>query len=48
VAAALHRNLGLALCQSGNLQEGKQELQQALELDPNDRDAETALNMLPK
>jgi tetratricopeptide (TPR) repeat protein len=48
VAAGLHRNLGLALCESGNLQEGKQELQQALELDPNDRDAEAALKLLPQ
>jgi tetratricopeptide (TPR) repeat protein len=48
VAAGLHRNLGLALCESGNLQEGKQELQEALELDPNDRDAEAALRMLTK
>jgi tetratricopeptide (TPR) repeat protein len=48
VVAGLHRNLGLALCEHGNLREGKQELQQALELDPNDRDAEAALKMLPK
>jgi tetratricopeptide (TPR) repeat protein len=46
VAAGLHRNLGLALCQSGSVQEGKQELQEALELDPNDRDAEAALRVL--
>jgi Tfp pilus assembly protein PilF len=48
VASGLHRNLGLALCESGHLQEGKQELQEALELDPNDRDAEAALRMLPQ
>jgi tetratricopeptide (TPR) repeat protein len=48
VAAGLHRNLGLALCESGNPQEGRVELQQALELDPTDRDAEAALKILPK
>jgi len=48
VAAGLHRNLGLALCESGNLQEGAQELRATLALDPNDRDAAVALNMLPK
>jgi tetratricopeptide (TPR) repeat protein len=48
VAAGLHRNLGLALCESGSLQEGKHELQEALELDPSDRDAEAALKVLPK
>jgi len=48
VAAGLHRNLGLALCQSGNLQEGRQELRATLALDPNDRDAAAALNMLPQ
>jgi len=48
VAAGLHRNLGLALCQAGQLQEGEDELQIALQLDPNDRDAATALQLLKK
>jgi tetratricopeptide (TPR) repeat protein len=45
VAAALHKNLGLALCSNGNLDEGKQELQAALRLNPNDADVVKALNV---
>jgi tetratricopeptide (TPR) repeat protein len=48
VAAGLHRNLGLALCESGNLREGEAELRATLALDPGDRDAAAALGMLPK
>jgi superkiller protein 3 len=46
VAAALHKNLGLALCSNGNLDEGKQELQEALKLNPNDADIVKALNVV--
>jgi tetratricopeptide (TPR) repeat protein len=45
VAAGLHKNLGLALCNNGNLDEGKQELQEALKLNPNDSDIVKALNV---
>jgi tetratricopeptide (TPR) repeat protein len=48
IAAGLHRNLGLALCQNGQLQDGEDELQVALQLDPTDRDASAALNLLKK
>jgi tetratricopeptide (TPR) repeat protein len=44
-AATLHKNLGLALCNNGNLDEGKQELQVALKLNPNDSDIVKALNV---
>ena len=46
VAPALHKNLGLALCNNGNLGEGKQELQEALKLNPNDPDIVKALNVV--
>jgi tetratricopeptide (TPR) repeat protein len=46
VAASLHKNLGLALCSNGNLEEGKQELQEALKLNPNDPDVVKALNVV--
>jgi tetratricopeptide (TPR) repeat protein len=45
VAAALHKNLGLALCSNGNLDEGKQELQAALRLNPDDADVVKALRV---
>ena len=45
VAAALHKNLGLALCSNGNLDECKQELQEALKLNPTDTDVVKALNV---
>ena len=45
LAAALHKNLGLALCNNGNLDECKQELQEALKLNPNDPDIVKALNI---
>lgn len=48
IAAGLHRNLGLALCQSGDLEEGAKELRATLALDPNDRDAAAALNMISR
>jgi tetratricopeptide (TPR) repeat protein len=46
LAAALHKNLGLALCHNGNLDEGKQELEVALKLNPKDADVVKALNMV--
>ena len=45
LAAALHKNLGLALCNNGSLDECKQELQIALKLNPNDPDIVKALNI---
>lgn len=48
VASDLHRNLGLMLCQSGNVQEGEQELRAALALNAEDRDAAAALQILHK
>ena len=48
VAAALHKNLGLALCSNGNVDECKQELQQALKLNPTDTDVVKALNVAQK
>jgi tetratricopeptide (TPR) repeat protein len=45
VAGDLHKNLGLALCQSGNLDEGKVELKEALKLKPNDPDIVKALRI---
>ena len=45
LAAGLHKNLGLALCNNGNLDECKQELQEALKLNPNDSDVVKALNI---
>jgi tetratricopeptide (TPR) repeat protein len=46
--AAMHRNLGLVLVQAGESGEAKRELEQALRLDPNDRDAALALEILRK
>ncbi len=46
LAAALHKNLGLALCNNGNFGEGKQQLQEALKLNPNDPDVVKALNVV--
>ena len=46
IQAALHKNLGLVLCRSGNLQEGARELHMALELNPNDPDVVKALSVL--
>ena len=46
LAASLHKNLGLALCNNGDLDEGKLELQQALKLNPSDADIVKALNMV--
>ena len=48
IAAGLHRNLGLALCHIGNLNEGAEELHTALRLNPDDRDAVAALNIIQR
>jgi tetratricopeptide (TPR) repeat protein len=45
LAAALHKNLGLALCNSGSIEECKQELQEALKLNPSDPDVVKALDL---
>lgn len=46
VSATLHKDLGLALCQGGDLSEGRQELQLALRLNPNDPDILKALSLV--
>lgn len=46
VAAGLHKNLGLALCRSGDINSGRDELQASLKLNPNDPDVVRALNMI--
>jgi tetratricopeptide (TPR) repeat protein len=48
IAAALHRNLGLSLCHDGSLNECAEELHTALRLNPDDRDAVAALNMIQR
>jgi tetratricopeptide (TPR) repeat protein len=48
IQATLHKNLGLMLCRAGNLQEGREELQKALELNANDPDVVKALSLLGK
>lgn len=46
VSGQLHKNLGLALCHNGELKQGRQELQEALQLDPADADILKALNVI--
>lgn len=46
VSANLHKDLGLALCESGDLSGGRQELQLALHLNPNDPDILRALSLV--
>jgi tetratricopeptide (TPR) repeat protein len=46
VAAALHKDLGLALCRVGDVASGKKELQTALQLNPKDPDVVKALGLL--
>lgn len=46
IAAGLHKNLGLSFCQSGNTTEGENELRESLAINPNDRDAVKALQLL--
>jgi tetratricopeptide (TPR) repeat protein len=40
----LHRNLGLFYCKTGRFDEGETELRKALDLDPSDTDAKTAIS----
>jgi tetratricopeptide (TPR) repeat protein len=46
IAGALHRDLGLTLCRDGQIERGAEELRQALVLNPEDRDAEKALDAI--
>jgi tetratricopeptide (TPR) repeat protein len=46
IASALHRDLGLVFCRNRQMDQGKAELQTALALDPDDRDAAQALRIL--
>jgi len=46
IAAGLHKDLGLALCRTGDLASGKQELLTALKLNPKDPDTVKALGLL--
>ncbi len=47
-SARLHKNLGLFYRRTGNIGEAKKELRTALELAPNDADAQNALAMLER
>src|SRR6266404_4658824 len=47
-AEDLHRNLGLILVLKGEIEVGRQELEKALRLKPDDADARRALESLPK
>jgi tetratricopeptide (TPR) repeat protein len=42
----LHRNLGLIFARKGDIQAGERELEIALQIDPNDSDAQKALQVL--
>jgi tetratricopeptide (TPR) repeat protein len=42
----LHRNLGLIFARKGDIQAGERELEMALQIDPNDSDAQEALQVL--
>ena len=46
IESALHRDLGLTLCRDGQIERGAEELRKALELNPEDRDAAKALEMI--
>jgi len=48
VRAVLHRNLGLIMAQSGDVSGATAELRTARKLDPEDRDVEYALELLPR
>jgi tetratricopeptide (TPR) repeat protein len=47
-SAHLHKNLGLFYGRTGNIRKAKKELQAALQLAPNDADAQNALAMLER
>jgi tetratricopeptide (TPR) repeat protein len=42
----LHRNLGLFYCKTGKFEEAEAELKKALDLDPNDADAKSAISIV--
>ena len=46
IESALHRDLGLTLCQDGQIKLGAEELRKALALNPEDRDAAKALAVI--
>lgn len=46
VAAGLHKNLGLALCKNGDIQQGRAELETSLRLNPTDPDVVKALEII--
>jgi tetratricopeptide (TPR) repeat protein len=46
IESTLHRDLGLTLCRDGQLERGADELRKALALNPEDRDAAKALEMI--
>jgi tetratricopeptide (TPR) repeat protein len=45
-SAGLHKNLGLALCQNGDVNAGRIELETSLKLNPDDPDVVKALNVI--
>jgi tetratricopeptide (TPR) repeat protein len=46
IESSLHRDLGLTLCRDGQIERGAAELRKALALNPEDRDAAKALEMI--
>jgi tetratricopeptide (TPR) repeat protein len=46
IESTLHRNLGLALCRDGQIEHATEELRKALALNPEDRDAAKALEII--
>jgi tetratricopeptide (TPR) repeat protein len=46
IESTLHRDLGLTLCRDGEMERGAEELRKALALNPEDRDAAKALEMI--
>jgi tetratricopeptide (TPR) repeat protein len=46
IESTLHRDLGLTLCRDGQIERGAEELREALALNPEDREAAKALEMI--
>jgi tetratricopeptide (TPR) repeat protein len=46
IEGTLHRDLGLTLCRDGQIEQGAEQLHKALALNPEDRDAAKALEMI--
>ena len=46
IESTLHRDLGLTLCRDGQIERGAEELRKALALNPEDRDAAKALEVI--